>query len=132
MAVNPSLGIDRETGKTLTGWDHVLQSLQDIFVTPIGARIMREWYGSLVPKALGRNITREEILPVMSSITAAIEQWEPRFAVTSIDISGEPRLGNLSFTIYGKYRPRALLGDLTEAGGKMVSFASSEGAVSIN
>lgn len=131
MAVHPSFGIDRETGASIENWSHVLQSLHDIFVTPIGARIMREWYGSLLPKALGRNITRDEILPVMASITAAIEQWEPRFAITSIAIDGDPRAGHLRFRIYGKYRPRALLGDLTETDAVSVLFSGSSGGVSL-
>ena len=33
----PSTGIDRRTGKVLTGLDHVRQSVEVIFTTPIGA-----------------------------------------------------------------------------------------------
>ena len=45
MSINlrdPSVGLDAVTGGILTGWDHVVQSLRDIFDTRFGSRIMRE------------------------------------------------------------------------------------------
>lgn len=120
-ATNPSLGINAFTGATLTGWDHVLQSLRDMFLTRFGSRLMREWYGSFVPEALGRNITQAEMLPVIASITSAIEQWEPRFLVSDVKVDGaQARAGALVITVRGQYRPRALLGDLTVAGDRVL------------
>ena len=60
---NPSVGLNAATGCVLLGWPHVVQSLQDIFTTRFGARIMREWYGSFVPNLLGRTITPNEVTP---------------------------------------------------------------------
>lgn len=108
---SPSMGMDAETGRYITGWDHVVQSLNDIFLTRFGARVMREWYGSFVPDALGRNITRAELVPVLASITSAIEQWEPRFAVERMHIPEASREGRMELIIEGRYRPRALTGD---------------------
>ena len=114
---DPSIGIDAETGGTITGWEHVLQSLRDVFLTAFGDRWHRESYGSLVPQALGRNITRQEMLPVMASITAAVEQFEPRFLVVEVVLDGgEARAGRLGVVLRGFYRPRALLGDMTPEG----------------
>ena len=59
---NPSVGFDAMTGRILTGWDHVLQSLSDIFTTGFGERVIREWYGSFVPTLLGQLITPEEVM----------------------------------------------------------------------
>lgn len=128
-ATDPSVGINSATGATMTGWAHVLQSLRDMFLTRFGSRLMREWYGSFVPEALGRNITRGEMLPVIASITSAIEQWEPRFLVVDVVVDGTAiRSGALVITIKGQYRPRALLGDLTVEGErKMTVDMSAEG-----
>ncbi len=124
MSDDPSIGIDAETGATLTGWDHVLQSLRDVFLTRFGSRLIREWYGSFVPDALGRNINRSEMLPVIASITSAVEQWEPRFLLESVSLDGSAaREGRLQVTLHGRYRPRALLGDMTEAGPKTMIVA---------
>jgi uncharacterized protein len=129
MIQNPSVGINADTGATITGWDHVQQSLRDIFVTSFGERHMREWYGSFVMQALGRNITVEEVLPVIASVTSAIDMWEPRFAVQSVDFDGEIRQGQLVIAINGTYRPRALLGDMTGEGEQRIVFGLSSGGV---
>ena len=75
MAVDlnsPSVGLDAATGGIVTGWDHVVQSLADIFATRFGDRIMREWYGSFVPNLLGRLITPDEVGPYFAAVTSAI------------------------------------------------------------
>lgn len=127
----PSVGINADTGARIEGWPHVAQSLRDMFLTRFGERLMREWYGSFVLDALGRNITANEIIPVIASITSAIEQWEPRYRVVNVDIGGTIRDGRLSLTIYGRYRPRALLGDFTEEGDRSVIFALTETGIAV-
>ena len=124
-------GLDAATGRRLAGWDHVVQSLRDIFTTRFGSRVMREFYGSFVPEALGRNITRGEILPVIASITTAIEQWEPRFLVVDVQIGGEVRAGAMTISVVGQYRPRALLGDLNPEGTKSLGLSLGANSVSI-
>jgi len=130
-AVNPSVGINADTGARIEGWPHVAQSIRDIFFTRFGERLMREWYGSLVLEALGRNITRRELVPVIASITSALEQWEPRFVVQEVQIGGEIRAGRLSLVILGRYRPRALLGDMTEEGDKRLNLSLSESGITV-
>lgn len=121
---NPSVGIDRETGGTVTGWSHVLQSLQDIFTTRFGERIMREWYGSNVPHLLGRNLTPREVTGYFAELLAPIEQWEPRFRVTQVVPIKVTRDGQFHFYIDGEYRPRATYGDFTPEGARRV-YASA-------
>ena len=126
-----SAGFDAQSGRWITGWDHVVQSLQDIFTTAFGARVMREWYGSLVPQALGRPIARGTLLPVLASITSAIEQWEPRFRVISVETGGDLRAGRVALTLLGDYRPRALLGDTTAQGQRRVALAASRDGLQV-
>lgn len=117
---NPSVGLDARSGSVLTGWDHVLQSLSDIFTTGFGERVIREWYGSFVPHLLGRLITPEEVTPFFVAITSAIEQWEPRYRVSEIKVLNATRDGALHFYIDGEYRPRAMFGDFTVEGARRV------------
>ena len=125
---DPSVGIDAETGGTITGWAHVEQSLGDIFFTRFGERIMREWYGSFVPALLGQNITPQEITPFFAAIASAIEQWEPRFRVTELQVTRVTREGRLAFFIAGEYRPRAMLGDFTVEGARRLdAYANADG-----
>ena len=121
IPANPSIGINAASGRTLIGWDHVLQSLSDIFTTGFGERVIREWYGSFVPHLLGRLITPEEVTPFFVAITSAIEQWEPRYRVSEIKVLKATREGALHFYIDGEYRPRAVFGDFTVEGARRVN-----------
>jgi phage baseplate assembly protein W len=120
--VDPSVGINAETGGTIVGWAHVEQSLRDIFWTRFGERIMREWYGSFVPALLGRNLTAAEVTPVFAAIASAIEVWEPRFRVTDLVPTRATREGELHIYIAGEFRPRALFGDYTAEGARRVEL----------
>ena len=42
------IGMDRRTGKPLSGLDHLRQSIEDILATPVGSRRMRPEYGSQI------------------------------------------------------------------------------------
>jgi phage baseplate assembly protein W len=124
---DPSVGLNAASGSIVTGWDHVVQSLRDIFDTRFGSRIMREWYGSFVPNLLGRLITPQEVVPYFAAITAAIEQWEPRFRVTRIEAVKVTRDGQLHVFLEGEYRPRAVYGDFTVAGARRLdAYANSD------
>ena len=128
IPVNPSVGINAETGGTVSGWAHVEQSLRDIFFTRFGERIMREWYGSFVPDLLGRNITPDEVTPFFAALASAIEQWEPRFRVTQLTPVAVTRAGSLQIYISGEYRPRACFGDYTVEGARRVElYANPDG-----
>lgn len=125
---DPSIGLDAETGGTITGWDHVDQSLRDIFLTRFGTRVTREWYGSFVPNLIGRNITSRDVVPFFAAVTSAIEQWEPRYRVTRIDIVKVTREGRLHFFLDGEFRPRAVFGDFTAVGARRVdAYANPDG-----
>jgi phage baseplate assembly protein W len=124
-------GIDRSTGKVLAGWPHVVQSIGVILTTPVGQRIMREWFGSPVPALLGENITPRTFLRFMQAIVVALELYEPRFKVRRVQIGGTAesiRMGEINLTVLGDYRPRALQGDLTVEGTRSVIIGGDQSA----
>lgn len=131
MSINlrdPSVGINADTGSIVTGWEHVIQSLRDIFDTRFGSRVMREWYGSFVPNLLGRLITPQEVTPFFTAITSAVEQWEPRFRVTQVQVVKVTRDGQLHVFLDGEYRPRAVYGDFTVEGARRLdAYANPDG-----
>lgn len=112
-------GIDRRTLRVLDGWPHVVQSIEVILTTRIGARVMRRTFGSAVPGLLGRPLTPRTILRYATAIIVALELWEPRFRIRQVTFptpSNNPdslRLGKLRIVMLGEYRPRAHLGDFT-------------------
>ncbi|WP_342361404.1 GPW/gp25 family protein [Terrarubrum flagellatum] len=117
-------GVDRETGRSLDGWDHVVQSLFVLFTTFFGELVMRRWFGTNVPAILGRNAGVSLLVRFFSAIITGIELFEPRFRVKKITVDSLTREGEMSFTIFGLYRPRALFGDFTVEGEQKVVFSS--------
>lgn len=117
-----STGINRLTGKILTDWAHVVQSLSVIFSTRFGTRVMRRYFGSNIPKLLGENLVPESILRFYASFGVALLQ-EPRvrlLKMTPLGPSDDFRLGKISFLVDLEYRPRGHLGDFTPEGSKKV------------
>lgn len=72
------IGMNRNTGKKLSGSDHLRQSLGDLFSTTKGERVMRAAYGSDVPALVDNPITAESPARLAAAVTDAIGDWEPR------------------------------------------------------
>lgn len=133
MASNVGAGIDRYTGKTIVGWPHVVQSVEVIFSTQIGERVMVREFGAGHPVLLGRAMTPDNVLRFFTLIVVALELWEPRFKITRVlpqpESAEQARLGRMSFVIEGEYRPRAHLGDPTpEDVGRRIAVSASDAA----
>ncbi|MDU4942950.1 MAG: GPW/gp25 family protein [Mixta calida] len=77
-------GMSRNTGEALSDLDHISQSVRDILTTPIGSRIMRRSYGSLLSALIDQPQNAALRLQIMSACYMAILQWEPRIKLTSI------------------------------------------------
>lgn len=122
-----NVGFDRTTGETLYGWPAVAQDIREGLLTDFGVRIVREYFGSLVPRALGRNMTPDTMLALTASIAAFLDVFEPRFKVTRATPVNLTRLGALQIEIEGEYRPRALLGDDTGTGRQKVIVQLANG-----
>src|SRR5688500_5466382 len=90
IAPFPGTGIDRRTGRPLAGWPHVLQSLEVIFTTHFGERVMRRWFGSFVPNILGEKMVPSTTLKFWTAVCTAIDTWEPRYKITKIIPIGTP------------------------------------------
>src|ERR1035437_2022285 len=127
IAPTPGTGINRYTGQVISGWPDVLQCLGVIFSTRIGERVMRRWFGSMVPELLGSNMTNPTILRFWTAIIVAIDAWEPRFRVTRIQPVGSAAgmsAGQIGFAIAGVYYPKALTGDYSVSTPKTLTFGN--------
>lgn len=122
MAVDPTIDFNVWTGADITGWDHALQCIGDFFTTDFGENVMREWYGTVVPRFLGENLNVQTVVPFFAAISSAIEQWEPRFRITQVIPESVGRDGRLRVIMEGQYRPRALVGDFTPDGARRIAI----------
>lgn len=64
------IGMDRRTGRTISGVAQLASRLQQVFTTQLGARNRRRRFGSNVPAKLGHNVN-----PVLL-LTAKAEMFD--------------------------------------------------------
>ena len=72
------VGMSAATGRALTEAEHIRQSIRDILTTPIGTRVMRRDYGSLLPELVDQPLHGATLLRAMSASVTAVVKWEPR------------------------------------------------------
>ncbi|MYL22539.1 baseplate assembly protein [Halomonas alkaliantarctica] len=77
-------GMNAHTGQRLDGLDHIRQSVRDILTTPIGSRVMRRDYGSLLPELIDQPLNDALLLQAYAATVMALIRWEPRIRVTAI------------------------------------------------
>lgn len=85
--INYAMGMSRTIGSLLTADQHLKQSIDDIIMTPLGSRLMRRDYGSLVPFLIDSPMNPGTRLKLMSAIATAIIKWEPRVRIRQVQIS---------------------------------------------
>jgi hypothetical protein len=95
------IGMSRTTGKALSGDDHLRQSVTDILTTPLGTRVMRRDYGSLLFELLDRPLNAATKLLCVMATATALARWEPRIAVKQVLVDGTPGLGQIVLTVIG-------------------------------
>ncbi|GHE20112.1 GPW/gp25 family protein [Halomonas urumqiensis] len=77
-------GMNATTGRQLAGIEHIQQSVRDILTTPLGTRVMRREYGSLLPELIDQPLNDATLLQAYSASIMALIRWEPRIRVTAI------------------------------------------------
>ncbi|NCG53724.1 GPW/gp25 family protein [Serratia fonticola] len=83
------IGMSSATGRAITDGDHINQSVNDILLTPIGSRVMRRNYGSLLDSLIDQPSNMALRLQIMTAIYSALTIWESRISLTSVTFSDE-------------------------------------------
>jgi hypothetical protein len=96
------IGISNTTGKALSGDAHLAQSIADILTTPLGSRVMRRDYGSLLFELIDRPINGAIRMLMHAATAIALRRWEPRLQLTRVVLAGEPQTGQLTIRIEGR------------------------------
>lgn len=104
-------GIDRRTGKVLTGWEHCAQSVMVIVTTAIGSRTLARSFGSDAPGLQDRPQTPRAIMGHFMAIAEALRKWEPGFRLRTVKAVRLGADGAAGFALTGDFYPRGHLGD---------------------
>lgn len=97
-------GMNRLTGESLTGIDHLRQSIIDILTTPIGSRVMRRDYGSRLYELVDAPINRALLVEIYTAVSEALINWEPRLELTRVVVESIEH-GAISIALEGNYLP---------------------------
>lgn len=97
--------MDRTTGRHITGMEHLKQSIADILTTPLGSRLHRRTYGSLLPGLIDAPDNAVTRLRCYAAIASALMKWEPRLRVTRITLESGDQPGRATVTLEGEHRP---------------------------
>lgn len=96
-------GLNRHSGTALGGVEHIAQSIGDILTTPIGSRVMRRDYGSMLFELLDQPLNSATRLLAYAATAGAIRRWEPRIAVKKVRLEADPATpGQASISIEGE------------------------------
>ncbi len=79
-------GMNPDGTGVLTDADQLWQSVRDILLTPLGSRVMRRTYGSLLPDLLDAPQNATTRLQLMSATVIALAQWEPRLSLNQLNV----------------------------------------------
>ncbi|MGC0151884.1 GPW/gp25 family protein [Chromobacterium vaccinii] len=103
------LGMNRETGRPLSGVAHLQQSIADILSTPIGTRRQRPDYGSQLPRMVDQPGNAGWVAAVQAEAARVIARWEPRLHLRRVVLVSILD-GRFTLRIEGDYQD---MGELT-------------------
>lgn len=81
------IGMDRHSGRQLDSLDHIRQSCGIILNTPIGTRVERRAFGSLLPQLLDRPLNGKTRMQLLAATAIALRTWEPRISVAGMHLA---------------------------------------------
>ncbi|MBD59024.1 MAG: hypothetical protein CL808_02725 [Citromicrobium sp.] len=79
-------GMDRNTGKPIDGNAWISQAVGDVLTTPLGSRVMRRDYGSLLPMLLDQPLNPRTIIQLYAATAQAIARWLPTLKLSRVEL----------------------------------------------
>lgn len=97
-------GADANTGKELSGVEHLRQSVRNILTTPLGSLVLLREYGSQLPRLVDAPLNRSTVMDIYAATADALARWEPRLHVTKVS-AAIPAPGVITVDVTGVYLP---------------------------
>lgn len=96
------IGLSALSGQALGGNAHLAQSVADILTTPLGSRVMRRDYGSMLFDLIDQPINAATRLLLYGATALALARWEPRIRLRRVAISSGNAGGEVTIEIEGE------------------------------
>jgi phage baseplate assembly protein W len=96
------IGMDKRTGRAISGLAHLKQSIEDILTTAKGSRVMRRDYGADLFNLVDQPYSQGMVGEITMAVSQALLRWEPRFELQSVAVSKIDN-GKLTLDVSGFY-----------------------------
>lgn len=106
------IGLSGQTAQSLTGQEHLIQSIRDILTTRQGSRRMRPEYGSNLPLMVDLPMNAGWISAAQAEIAGALGRWEPRIRITRVTVDALVE-GRVAMRIQGEYQGDSIVLQVT-------------------
>lgn len=77
-------GMNRNTGRAITGAERDKQRLNILIQTPVGMRVQRRDFGTVVPYLVDQPLNAATVLRMYSATASAVKHWLPDIQLDSI------------------------------------------------
>ena len=98
-------GMHRNSGTRLDSLAHLRQAIADILTTPLGSRLQRRTYGSLIPDLIDQPANDATRLRMYAATASALMRWEPRLRITRVQLVHGDQPGQMVLMLDGEYLP---------------------------
>ncbi len=96
-------GMNVTTGRRMSRLAHILQSITDILTTPIGTRVMRRAYGSMLFDLIDQPDNGATRVRLYAACATAIIRWEKRVKLSRVVLTRTDVPGRCILDIEGSY-----------------------------
>ena len=90
-------------GTVLDDLAHLRQSIVDILTTPLGTRLERRTYGSLLPELIDHPDHGATRVRIYAAVASALMKWEPRLHLSRVQLASGPAAGRATLDLSGEY-----------------------------
>lgn len=101
------VGMDRVTGRAITGLAWLRQIVADVLTTPVGTRVLRRDYGSSLPDLLAAPLNAAGIQRLRAATVLALTRHAPRLSIRSVNFTASGGAVTLHFTLSDLAAPAA-------------------------
>ncbi|TKC83459.1 baseplate assembly protein [Trinickia terrae] len=82
-------GMNANTGRTISGLDHLYQSIDKIVTTPLASCVQRRAFGSELPDLIDSPSNGAACTRLYAAVATALMRWEPRLTLTRVLLTAD-------------------------------------------
>lgn len=98
-------GLSATTGRGVVDAAHLAQSVGIILGTPVGSRVMRRNFGSLLPELIDQPDNAATRVRLFAAVAGALMRWEPRIRLSRVQLASGAQPGQAEIVLDGTYVP---------------------------